>query len=549
MSSEVAVEFQPPGAFLKFLADNGFKRHRPVEDRGDFEVHYLDLTSLKLVAGHFVPFVVAKRLSGHKVLKSNVVEAVVDDMRSALHDVDTDFVVLVVGGRVPDFSEDLRVKLSSEQVAVLDGSTIEAVMPDKKQERKEDRREKHRRNCQLVHGLAASLGRRALSPYNPGTPVCGERFFGRTDALGEAMGNRRGGNVTIMGSRRIGKTSLLREIRRRMESQGADKVHIAEIYASTYQSTHEVLYAILRQIFRQAEAERHMQDPTIAQNFAQVLQSAAKDGKFRIAVFVDELDELLERDVRGGEDLMKVLRATFQGQDNCRIFFAGFRRVMADALRDKSELFNFTNKIHLRGLSRDETRVMVEEPLTLLGVDVHDDHVAMIYQETKGHPELVQMYCSELLAMTEKEGRPPDSNDLVKQVVNNDAFRQRIFGTFMANANPYEELLTYLLVSEMHTISHGVDDFVFSPPEVDKVLSKIDIELDVAEIEGLLTNLRMISITEKVDGTASTYRFAVPALVSYIESQDLRFLTRKALQRVKRNLGTPQALWAESDRR
>lgn len=119
----------------------------------------------------------------------------------------------------------------------------------------------------------------------------------------------------------------------------------------------------------------------------------------------------------------------------------------------------------------------------------------------------------------------------------------------MANANPYEELLTYLLVSEMHTISHGVDDFVFSPPEVDKVLSKIDIELDVAEIEGLLTNLRMISITEKVDGTASTYRFAVPALVSYIESQDLRFLTRKALQRVKRNLGTPQALWAESDRR
>jgi len=548
MSSESIGDFQPPGAFLKFLAEYGFRRRRPVQLIGDFEIHYLDLASLKLMAGHFVPFVIPKRLSGHKTLTSADVEAAVDEMQSALQNIDTDFLVLVFGGKVQHISENLRARFRAEQVAVLDARTIARVLPDKRQERKEDGNNRYRLNHELVQGLAASLGWRALSPYDPGTPVFGERFFGRKDALAEAMGNKRGGNVTILGSRRIGKTSLLREIRRRIEDMSPEKVRIADIYASTYHSTSDVLYAILRQIVRQIEADRLMQDPTIGQNFPQVLQSAAKGGGFRIAVFVDELDELLERDVRGGEELMKIFRATFQGEDNCRIFFAGFRRVMAEALRNNSELFNFTKKIHLRGLSREETREMVEDPLTLLGVDVHDDHVAIIYQETKGHPELVQIYCSTLLALTEENGRPPDSNDLVKQVVNSDGFRQRIYGTFMANANPYEALLTYLLIAQMHGLSQGADEFSFSLPQVDAVLTKADIELDVSEIEGLLTNLLMISITEKIDGTPNTYRFAVPALVSYLESQDLPFLTRKALQRAKRNLATPQSLWAEADK-
>src|SRR5262249_15127227 len=155
---------------------------------------------------------------------------------------------------------------------------------------------------------------------------------------------------------------------------------------------------------------------TIAQNFPQVIQKEATRGGVRVAVFVDELDELLERDLGEGEYLMKILRATFQGQDNCRIFFAGFRNVMAEALRGNSELFNFTEKIYLRGLSRQETREMVENPLTLLGVDIHDDHIARIYQETKGHPELIQFYCNALLSITEETGQPPDANDLVSHV-------------------------------------------------------------------------------------------------------------------------------------
>ena len=547
MPDNVAGEFQFPS---KFIAESGFKRHRQVEDRGDYEVHFLDLTGLKLLAGAFVPFIVPKRLSGYRSLSLEELESVVDDMSARLRDIDSDFKVLVFGGVAPPFSDDFKRKLRSEFVAIVDGTTIEAVIRNKYQ-RKEDSKERHYRNRLIVRPLYESLGRKALSPYNPGTPVSGERFFGRKDALDDALGSKRAGNVTIMGSRRIGKTSLLREIRRRFQAQGPDNVRVAEIYASTYQSTNDVLYAILRQIFRQSEAERYMQDPTIAQNFPQVIQHACKAGKFRVAVFVDELDELLDRDLRNGEELMKILRATFQGQDLCQIFFAGFRRVMAEATRDKSELFNFTNKLHLRGLSREETGVMVEDPLTLLGIDVHDDHKSIIYQETKGHPELIQMYCNALITMTEsKGGQIPDSNELVKEVMNSDSFRQRIFGTFMANAtNTFEEVLTYLLISEMLNTSQGVDSFSFSPVEADRVLSDVGIDLTVPDIEGLLTNLRMISITEKVDGTASTYRFAVPALVNYIESQNLGFLIRKSLQILKRNIPTPQGLWEEAKAR
>jgi AAA+ ATPase superfamily predicted ATPase len=550
MATEAIVEFQPPGAFVKFLTETGLRRIGPVETAGDFEIYYLDLTSLKLMAGHRVPFVISKRLSGHKSVDSNEVEAVIDDLLLTFRSLNLDFFVLAMGGRIPKLSESLRKRMPKDFVAVLDGAAIEQIMPDRNKDRKDDPRERHRRDCALVQKIAACLGRAALSPYRPGTPVSGERFFGRSEEVMEAMRSKRAaGNFTYMGSRRIGKTSLLREIRRQIEARDPESVRIVDIYGSTYRSTPEVLSGILHQVFRQTEADRLMQDPDIERSFPQVIHSAAKDRKLRIAVFVDELDELLERDLASGGELMKILRATFQNQEQCRIFFAGFRRVMAEATQQKSELFNFTYKRRLRGLSRDETREMIETPLTLLGIDVHDDHVAMVYQETKGHPELIQIYCSTMLAMHEKIGRTPDADELARSVVNSDSFRQRIFGTFMSNANAFEELLTYLFIAEMRgQPSRNVDDFEFSLPEADDALRKVNVELDVADIDGLLTNLSMISITEEIDGKSGWYRFAFPALISYIESRNLEFLTRKALATLNRNLTSPQALWAERAR-
>jgi hypothetical protein len=550
MAPAASGEFQPPGAFVKFLSDSGLRRIGPVEALGgDFEIHYLDLTSFKLMAGYRVPFVISRRLSGHKTINAIEIESAVDDLLLNLRSVDRDFAVLAVGGRVPVISEGLRKRMRKDFVAVLDASAIEVIMPDKNRDRRDDARDKHRRDCALVQSIANCLGRSALSPYRPGTPVSGERFFGRADEVKEAMQNRRAaGNFTYMGSRRIGKTSLLREIRRQIEAQDPESVRIADIYGSTYKTTQEVLSGILHQVFTQTEADRFMLDPAITQNFPQVIHSAAKTRKLRIAVFVDELDELLERDLGSGGELLKILRATFQNQDQCRIFFAGFRRVMAEATQQRSELFNFTEKRRLRGLSRDETREMIENPLTLLGVDVHDDHVAIVYGETKGHPELIQIYCSTLLKMREEMGSTPEAIELVRNVVNSDSFRQRIFGTFMSNANSFEELLTYLFITEMRNQSQSVEEFVFSLPEADEALKKVNVELDTADIDGLLTNLSMISITEEVDGRQDCYRFAFPALISYIESRDLEFLTRKALATLNKNLPSPQALWAEGAR-
>jgi hypothetical protein len=547
--SPTITEYLPPGAFVKFLTETGLKRIGPVQTAGDFEIHYLDLTSFKLMAGHRVPFVISKRLSGHKVVDSSEIEALVDDLLTTFANLNPDFFVVAIGGRVPELSERLRKRMSKEFVAILDGRAIESIMPDRNKDQRDDLRERHRRNCALVQNIAACLGRAALSPYRTGTPVSGERFFGRSEEVKAAMQSRRAaGNFTYMGSRRIGKTSLLREIRRQIEAQDPESVRIADIYASTYKNTQEVLSGILHQIFSKNEADLLMLDPAITHRFPQVIHSAAKQRKIRIAVFIDELDELLERDLANGGELMKILRATFQNQDHCRVFFAGFRRVMTEATKQRSELFNFTEKRRLRGLSRAETNEMIEIPLTLLGVDVNDDHVAMVYRETKGHPELVQIYCSTLLAMHEELGRTPDADELARSVVNSDSFRQRIFGTFMSNANAFEELLTYLFIGEMRSQSQSVDDFVFSLPEADDALRKVNIDLDVADIDGLLTNLSMISITEEIDGKPGWYRFAFPALIGYIESRNLEFLTRKALATLNRNLASPQALWAEGAR-
>jgi len=61
----------------------------------------------------------------------------------------------------------------------------------------------------------------SLAPYQISAPVEGTGFFGRQSEISNVLGHSET-NFTIAGVRRIGKTSLLREVKRQMLEQGED---------------------------------------------------------------------------------------------------------------------------------------------------------------------------------------------------------------------------------------------------------------------------------------------------------------------------------------
>jgi len=402
----------------------------------------------------------------------------------------------------------------------------------------EDGSAKSGRNAMLGAAIASWLSRSELSPYRPGEPASGERFFGREDVIREARQGSRGAVMGIAGCRRIGKTSVLREIRRKFLVEFGDRLRTADIYGSVYEKNPSlVLTTLVEHLYTgQPDQERVATDPDIARKLPSVLQSLTdrvpKDApRLELAVFIDEIDELIAADARQGYPLAKTLRSAFQGQPHRWLFYAGFRRVMEEAANNSSEFHNFGTVVFLEGLKRHETTQMIETPLRNLGIEVDDDYTSLIYKETRGRPELVQVYCDALISAYDTNGVRPDPFALVARVVSLGVFEQKVNAMFFVNASPEEQLLAFLLITKWSESGKPFDDYEFGITQADDLLVQHRLEFDLNEIRQLLSNLRLLSVVEPLEGT-SRYRLAVPALVNYILSQDVKRLIRKVLRHI-----------------
>ncbi|MDX6290710.1 MAG: hypothetical protein QOH42_2509, partial [Blastocatellia bacterium] len=395
--------FQPPGTFITHLMKAGFKRYGPVTTIDDFELHNLDLTSLNLDVGILVPFVISKRLSGHKIVDTELLSEVLPDLDKAAQVSQRKFVVLTIGGKLMKIEKSLMEDLGLCGVAVMDRKTIEATFAS------DDQATKAKALCA---SLVDFLGRESLSPYVSGRPAIGGRFFGRTTLLKRILPSS--GNYTIVGNRRIGKTSLLKEIKERLKLQN---VRTAEIYGATCSSTVDVVYRLLQNLGSFREAEHVLADPQRAKNLASYIHRIPDTEKKHVAVFIDELDRILEFDAKQNYEVLNLLRETFEGNQFCRIFLAGFRKVMEAKQSLDAPHFNFTKLIELQLFNREETFEMVTKPLERLGIAVaNTDLPAAIYKETGGHPELIQIHCAGIVRFMQDHKRLPSGADLLTDV-------------------------------------------------------------------------------------------------------------------------------------
>ncbi len=86
-----------------------------------------------------------------------------------------------------------------------------------------------------------------LAPYQIGAPVEGSGFFGRKNELGRVL-RQPDTSIVILGVRRIGKTSLLKEIKRRMLAQGDDPNRIIWLDCSTLTGPTQFVQEVVRHL-------------------------------------------------------------------------------------------------------------------------------------------------------------------------------------------------------------------------------------------------------------------------------------------------------------
>lgn len=530
------MSFQPPGAFITHLIKCGFKRHGPVTNIEEFETHHLDLTSLKLDVGITAPVLISKRLSNRPVVNSDELAEIVPSLDKLTLSLQKKLAVLVLGGRLmelePQIADDLRLL----GVALIDRATIEAVCSTNDWEAK----------AKLLSAvLVRFLGREFLSPYVSGRPAVGGRFFGRSSLLKRILPST--GNYTFVGNRRIGKTSLLKEIRELLKLQN---VRTAEIYGATCTTTQDVVYKLLKSLDRFRDAEHILAEPLRAKNLASYVHRIADTEKRSVAVFIDELDRILEFDSEQNYEVLQLLRETFEGHQACRVFLAGFRKVMELKQSIAAPLFNFTTLVEMPLFNRQDAFEMIVNPLERLGIEVENtDLPAAIYRETSGHPELIQIHCSAVVRYVQFHKRVPSAMELLSEVFNTEEYKQKVLGTFLANTNPHEALLCYLLFADAEKAEHS-SEYEFGPKDLNRVFKTVEINLGVPAVTTLITHLRVSGIITSVSGTSDTYRFSAPQLINYCVGLDLDFCIQESLELIKKQEtleGKRQALRAQSN--
>jgi hypothetical protein len=513
----------------------GFKRNGPVGGSDDFEIHNLDLTALKLNVTWFNPFMISKRLSGHKVVTADQIVNIRPELERATRATPmlSRFVVLTLGGKLTMLDERLMDDLRQNRIAIIDRTTIDAVLNTEEQEQKE---------ALLAAALVRFLGREALSPYESGRPARGGRFFGRSTIMRRLLPG--GGNYTLIGNRRIGKTSVLQELRDRLKLLG---FRTADVYGATCNSTVDVVFSLLTELHQDREAEEILLEPHKVRLLPSFIHAIPEKKRTPVAIFVDELDHILEFDALQKYEVLHLLRNTFITHDHCRIFLAGFRKVMEARQLLNTPPFNFTYLQDLPLFSREETYEMITKPLVRLGINVAGSNLPeSIYRETGGHPELIQIHCSEIVRFFDKNRRVPSAADLLAHVFNTEEYKQKVLGTFLANTNSHEELLCYLLIADAEQTEHP-PDYEFGPEEVNRVLKTVDLRLGIREIEGITTNLKVSGIVAPVSGSFARYRFAAPQLVNYCIALKLDFCIEKALERIKEAPDGELTIWSDPD--
>lgn len=356
-----------------------------------------------------------------------------------------------------------------------------------------------------------------LSPYETRAPVTGSRFFGRESEVARIIANP-DTNHTILGIRRIGKTSLLREVERILK-ENEDPAHVIYLECSDLLSTDDYIREVVRKLNPRELPRVHMQKYIFF--FPDFLERMARAYHSKLIFLLDEVDNLVIMQ-RGDWELFRMLRAS-ANKGACQYIMAGFREAMKEQYLLDSPFYNFGQEIRLSEFSRQQAFELITTPMENLGVHFRnkDEVVNRIYTETAGQPNLIQYYCLILLRQLDYNGSREINPGSLINVYADEGFRSHLLTSFMQNTENREKALVYALLAEYA----GKATRGFSQEEMDLALRSGGIMLPQDDIDEACNVLTLAGVILR---KGREFYFASPVFTRVLEdTYDLKYLFRK----------------------
>jgi AAA domain len=494
--------------FLQYLEESLGCRLRLHEEVLGFQLYFVDLSSWKLRFSDRTPVIWVRAEDLAAFSARDLVQSLADVVRSrSLADRSP---IVLVQGAGPDLRSQLRAHGLS--LLVLDQAAQQAV------------RNSRRPSGELLDRLSIQLDLSLLTPYETSKPVTGSRFFGREFEIRRILQGS-DSNFAIMGIRRIGKTSLMREVERQLKEQAIESgdeeagQRITFMDCSSLSSPASFVQEVVRKLRPQELARLASKQFPIF--FPDFLERMSQRYGGPLVFFLDEFDQVLAWHYNG-DNLLNALRAS-SNVGHSRYIVGGFREVMRAFSDLESPLYNFARPVRLKEFSREQTAAMVLSPLENLGVhfDRRNDVVNRIFDETAGQPNLIQFYCSILVEQLDEQHTRTISPESLFSVYTNEDFRAFVLSTFMDNTTHLEKAIVFAVTAD----GEATAEHPFGVETIDTRLEARGLEVPLSDLDMACRNLEMAGT---FTSRGRLYRFATPVFPQMLrENYDVDYLFRK----------------------
>ncbi|MGH9837718.1 MAG: AAA family ATPase [Blastocatellia bacterium] len=359
---------------------------------------------------------------------------------------------------------------------------------------------------------------RIPNPYTPLDPLSSdsEIFFGRADVYQSIEEHflREGRKATIVlyGQRRIGKSSLLRNLETRLTTN-LIPVYVDMQRSALVESTGGLLFNLADAINRElARRGIHLKQPELGDyaaepfivfgKFLDEVEEAIHAPENRIILALDEFEVIEQKLVEGkvSSDLLPFLRNMMQHRQGFSLIFAGGHAL--DEMISDSWIQYFNTAVPLRVSYLDEAsaRKLITQPIEDFLLNYEPEAVDLLIEQTCCHPCLIQLACQTLVDMkNEQRSRHATVEDIrqaLKKSLDNDYALRSLWDWIPENERP---LLLWLVSKEPASIE-----------QMARALLKSE-----AEMRGITEHLVKAEVLQR-EGDPPVYRFQVPLFRQWV---------------------------------
>jgi hypothetical protein len=278
-------------------------------------------------------------------------------------------------------------------------------------------------------------------------PVSGKKFYGREELLNRLKNPDYRRRSLIIGPRRIGKTSLLRELERQITDETP---HIALYINLLGIPAHNDLVRLLIGQCREKGAYLEAHGFNVANlargdDFFELLGALNDAMRFYpddyLFLLVDEAGIMANYE----SSFLERLRGSFDGHAKIRWILTDSQPIYRFDETSSNLLNEFAPSIYLPRLDKESSMALIRQSKVATPMEVEDGIAVAICEKTGRHPYLLQLLCSHLYA----EGRLNEVTDELFNKAYTECDEARILPAAYGLLKPIEKHL-FLHLPEIH---------------------------------------------------------------------------------------------------